>query len=298
VYETQNTVAEQPKFQELLTQLSTNETLRKQFKDYPDEVCKAFGLSDEETTQFQQLQKSAFTKFAVSLVHNRLKNTKHYIPGVCALLGEDLIDKFTMYCQRFPAKSAYEAPIEALQFLQFLTYYSDYPIPGYPYSNEVIDYEQTRLELLLEKPMNENAVKAIEVRQQLLKSNWKTFKPQILQQLMIKEYNYPIDEIIDCLLRGKNVSPTPDTHWILFVRRQTRSEVIVRRIKKSTKLLITKCDGKTKIADIIVDVRTELKLKLHEHAQFEKECRHFLKRIAKEGFLELIEDEEAPSFTA
>lgn len=281
----------QPKFQELLSQLSTNETLRKQYKDYPEIVCKSFGLSDEESTQFQSLQERSYQNFADSLINNRLKNAKHYIPGVCALMGENLTKKFSMYCQRFPSKNTLEGPKEAMQFLQFLTYYSDYPIPGYPYSNEVINYEQTRLELLQEMPMNEGAVNSEDVLMHLKQQEWKTFKPKILQQLIIREFNYPIDEIIEQLLTGQKVIAEPNTYWILFVRRQTRSEVIVRRIKKSTKLLITKSDGSKTIGEIIEKVRDQIKLKLHEHAQFEKECRFFLSKLAKEGFLKLIHEE-------
>lgn len=280
----------QPKFQELLSQLSTNEALRRQYKDYPEIVCRAFGLSDEESTQFQSLEERSYQNFAASLIHNRLKNAKHYIPGVYALMREDLFTKFSMYCQRFPSKSVLEGPKEAAQFLQFLTYYSDYPIPGYPYSNEVINYEQTRLELLLEMPMNEGAVNSEDVLKRLKQPEWKTFKPKILQQLLIREFNYPIDEIIEHLLTGQKVAAKPDTYWILFVRRQTRSEVIVRRIKKSTKLLMTQCDGSKNIGEIIEEVRNRIKLKLHEHAQFEKECRFFLSKLAREGFLKLIHE--------
>ena len=81
--EVKNLMIQQPKFQELLTQLSTNTVLRKQYREYPEEVCKAFGLSDAETTQFQQLKDSVYNKFALNLIHNRLKHAKHYIPGVC-----------------------------------------------------------------------------------------------------------------------------------------------------------------------------------------------------------------------
>lgn len=296
MFEVKNSMLQQPKFQDLLTQLSTNTALRKQYREYPEEVCKAFGLSDAETTQFQQLKDSVYNKFALNLIHNRLKHAKHYIPGVCQLLGSDLIDKFTMYCQRFPTAIDMEGPHEAIQFLQFLTYYSDYPIPGYPYSNEVIEYEQTRLELLIETPMNAHSLESNDVLEKLQVANWKEYMPKILPQIFVKEYNYPIDEIIEKLLNGEKVNPEPGAYWVLFVRLQTRNQVIVKRIKKSTKLLITQCDGETAINDIIENVRTEIKLKMHEHVQFEKECRYFLKKLAREGFLALTGRKEPATF--
>lgn len=279
-------MAEDQKIRELMAQLSTNEILRRQYNAYPDKVCKAFGLSDEETTQFLQLSKDLPQVGAERIVTMRLKAARHFIPGVCRLLGEDLQSKFAMYCERFPVVEPQRGTFEALQFLEFLTAYSDYPIPGYPYANEVIDYERTRLELLLAPPAAQH-FDADTATQIMRSSGWKKYKPKVHVQFFVKSYNYPIDRIIHNLIAGEKVLAEPDVYWILFARRQHRAEVLARRIKKSTHLLLQRCDGRSVIGDIIPEVRQELKLKLQEHAQFEKECRAFLLRLAREGYLEL-----------
>lgn len=275
-----------------MSHLAANENLRRQYRAYPAEVCTAFGLSAEEASQFQEMNGNRREPAGARGDEPRLRRVRQFIPSICALLGDDLLPMFSRYGDCFPADSRTAGRADALQFTHYLTSLSEYPIPGYPYANEVIDCEQTRLELLSilrddrQSPPNGEFIDALKSEE------WKSCIPKLRAHIFVKEYHYPLDIIINHLIQGKPIHPDPGHVWILFAKCRQPGRVIVKRIRKSTQQLISRCDGTASISTILIRLRAALKLKGRDAGNLDRHCHRFLLSLAGEGLLDLLPDDQ------
>ena len=279
----------QTRIEAFLTELSTNGPLRRQFKFFPADVLNIYGFSEDEKRTLKTLDWKPISEYINQAFQKRLSFLKANIPGVCILLGDALETTFSAFCERFPVKAKTSAQQEALQFIEYLTFYSDYPIPGYPYANDVLDFENTRLEVTLNASLSSRYSLTPSEMAILEGDEWKLLKPRINEGLLLKRYAYPIDRIIRKLTSTEKVHPDPDETWVIFLRRRKNGKTIARGVAATTRLLITRCDGRTPIYDILERIRNEVLLTGKQLIYFEHDCRHFLKKLAQEGLLELVD---------
>ena len=271
----------------LIVTLSRDENLRRQFKRHPQKICSAFGLSYQETQTLKKIELEILERRSLIAVRKRLKRIKSYFPCVSSLLHKQLLTRFIAYCNCFPENKKMLRHDDARQFLLYLISLSDYPVPGYPYANEIIDFELTRLHFIcdpLERASEESIAASIAL---LSNENWTQHHAKIFPALQLKQYKYPIDTIMRQLLANKRIYPYPEDTCILFLQPRKKKKMIVKRLRRSTHIFLERCTGDQPILKLLRNMQPVLRLRGLEITRFENEGRDFLLQLAKEGAVQI-----------
>ena len=101
--------------------LLSDASLREEFRNGPDSVANKIDLQSDHVAMFVELDIDQIESQATTLLNKRWNEVRQLIPGTVGDLGEEAKELFMFYAKQNWPEGHLRHPLDALQFLKFLS---------------------------------------------------------------------------------------------------------------------------------------------------------------------------------